>query len=117
MDGLLGAAALPVDGGTGNVVGETRHQPTGAGDVARLRTDRVDVAEHHILDRARIDARAVDQCLDGMGPEIGRMNLRQGAAAPPDGRTNGIDDVGLGARGHVLCLLRWLTRSDGDDDG
>ena len=61
MDGLLRRAALAVDGGAGHVLGQAGGQPAGAGDVAGLAADGVDAAEHDVLDRARVDAGAVDE--------------------------------------------------------
>ena len=58
VDGLLGRAALPVDGRAGHVLGEVGGQPAGAGDVAGLPADGVDAAVDHVLDRARVDAGA-----------------------------------------------------------
>ena len=68
----------------------------GAGDVAGLGADGVDAAEHDVLDGARVDAGAVDQGLERVGPEVGGVHLRQAAAPAPDGRADGVDDVGLG---------------------
>ena len=48
-------------GGAGHVLGEAGDEPAGAGDVAGLRADAVDVAEHDVVDRAGIDAGALDQ--------------------------------------------------------
>ena len=77
VDGLLGGAALAVDGGAGDVLGEPGHQPARAGDVARLGTDGVDAAEHHVLDGAGVDAGAFDQRLDAWRTEVGRVHVRE----------------------------------------
>ena len=96
VDGLLGRAALAVDGGAGDVLGAAGHQPAGAGDVAGLAADGVDVAEHHVLDRAGVDAGAVEQGPDRVGPQVGRVDLAQAAAPLAHGGPDGVDDVGLG---------------------
>ncbi|MEY3054723.1 MAG: hypothetical protein RL550_1246 [Actinomycetota bacterium] len=74
MHGLLSRTALAIDGGARNVLGQPSCQPAGAGDAARLRTHRVDVAEDHVVDGGRVDSRAVDERLDGVGTEVGRMH-------------------------------------------
>ena len=61
VHGLLRRAALPVDGHARDVVGQAGHQPRRPRDVAGLRADRVAAAHHHVVDRARVDAGALDQ--------------------------------------------------------
>jgi hypothetical protein len=75
VDGLLRRAALAVDGGSGDVLGQARDEPARARDVAGLRPDAVDVAEHDVVDGARVDARALDQRLDGVRAEVGGVHL------------------------------------------
>ena len=72
-------------GRAGHVLGQAGGEPAGAGDVAGLRADGVDAAEDHVLDRgagrcrcAR-PARVID-----VRAEVGGVDLRQAAAAPPD---------------------------------
>ena len=96
MHRLLGRTALTVDGRTGHVLGEPGDEPTGAGDVTGVWPDAVDVAEHDVVDRGGIDARPLDERLDRVGAEVGRVHLRQPTSAPPDGRAYRFDDVGLG---------------------
>jgi nitronate monooxygenase len=47
---LLRRAALPVHGNAGHRLGQAGREPGRAGDVARLRADRVHAAEHHVVD-------------------------------------------------------------------
>ncbi len=82
VHGLLGRAALPVDRRARHLLGETRREPTGAGDVAGLRTDRVDAAEHDVVDGRRIEVVAGDQCFQHVGAEVGRVDLAQRTPAP-----------------------------------
>ncbi len=96
MDGLLGGAALPVDGGAGHLLGEARGEPGGAGDVPGLRADRVQAAEDDVLHRGRVDAAAFDQRLDDVGPEVGGVDGGESALAPADRGAYRFDDVGLG---------------------
>jgi hypothetical protein len=60
-----------------------------------LWADAVDVAEDHVVDRAGIDTSALDERVDGVCAEIGRVHLREPAAAPPDRRADRVDDVCL----------------------
>jgi hypothetical protein len=57
------------------VLGQSRDEPARPRDVAGLRPDAVDVAEHDVVDRARVDAGALDQCLDGVRAQVGRVDL------------------------------------------
>jgi hypothetical protein len=50
-------------------------EPARAGDVTRLRADAVDVAEHDVLDRGRVDAGALDERLDRVRAQISGMDL------------------------------------------
>ena len=95
MDGLLGRAALPVDGGAGHVLGQVGGQPAGAGDVAGLPADGVDAAVDHVLDRAGVDAGAGHQRAQRVGAEVGGVDLAQPAAASPHGGADRIDDEGF----------------------
>ena len=99
MHRLLRAAALPVNGGAGNAHRHAGSQPTGAGDVARQGADGVDATENHIVIFSRGDFIALDNALDHMGAEIGAMDLGERAIAPPGGRAQGINDIGLGHLG------------------
>ena len=56
VHGLLCRPALAVDRRAGDVLGKTGGEPARTGDVARLRTDRVDVAEHDVVDGVGVDA-------------------------------------------------------------
>ena len=71
-------------------------EPARAGDAPRLRTDRVDVAEHDVVDGVRIDTGALDQRGDPVRAEVGGMNLREAATTATDGRADGIDDERFG---------------------
>ena len=77
VHGLLRRAALAVHGGAGHLVGEAGNEPARARDVARLRSDGVDTAEHDVVDRGRIDVDPVHQRADRMGAEVGRVHARE----------------------------------------
>jgi hypothetical protein len=98
VDGLLGGAALAVDRGARDVLGEPGGQPAGAGDVAGLAPDRVDAAEHDVLDGGGVDPRALHERAERVGPEVGGVDLAQAPAPAPDGGADGVDDEGFGHR-------------------
>ena len=58
--GLLAGPALAVDGGAGDGLGQARRPPGGAGNVAGLRSEGVDAAEHDVLDGRGVDAGALE---------------------------------------------------------
>jgi len=95
---LLGGAALAVDCRTGHVIGQTRGQPGGSGDVAGLPADRVDAPEDHVLDRARVHPGAFHQRLEAVRPQVGGVDRREAPAPSPHRGANCVDDVGLGHR-------------------
>ena len=71
----------------GTCSGQPGGEPAGAGDVAGLRADGVDAAEDDVLDRAGVDAGAVDQRLE----RCARPGRRGGRAArPPPRRPTGV---------------------------
>ncbi len=105
MHRLLGRATLPVHGDAGHRLGQARGQPGRAGDVARLRADRVHAAEHHVVDCSRVRLRAGQQGGDDVRAEIGRVRCRQAAPThlpsplhPGDRGAHGVDNEGLGHR-------------------
>ena len=74
---LLARAALAVDGGGGNLEREPGCKPSRTADVAGLGTDGVEAADHRVVDHGRIEARAVEDLLQHMRAEVGRV-LRPG---------------------------------------
>ena len=84
LHGLLGGAALTVDRHAGDVLRQPGREPARPGDAARLRPDRVDVAEHDVVDRVRVDAGAFDERGDAVGAEVGGMDGGETPAAATD---------------------------------
>src|SRR5690606_18085976 len=109
VDGLLGGAALAVDGGARNVFGQARGQPGGAGDVGRLRAELVDAAEDDVVDLAGVDAGALDRGLDDVPGEVGRVDLAQTALPAPHGGADSADDV-------CLCHCSLVSGDGGHGD-
>ena len=77
VDGLLRRPALAIDGGAGDVEGQTGCEPGGSGDVAGLRPDGVHAPEDDVVDDHRVDAGALERRLDDVRAEIGRVHLGQ----------------------------------------
>jgi hypothetical protein len=106
VDGLLRGTALAVDRDARHFLGEPGGQPAGPADVAGLRADRVDAAPHDVIDRGRVDARAVDQRGQHVRAQVDRVHLGKSPTPPTDGSTDCLDDVGLGHDGAPSSLLR-----------
>ena len=81
MHGLLRRAALTIDRRAGHLVGVARAEPRRARDVAGLGADRVDAAEHHVVDGPGVEARALDERLDDVRAEVCGVRLAEPAAA------------------------------------
>lgn len=107
MDGLLGGAALPVDGGGGHGIGESGAQPGVAGGVHGLLADLVDGAPDHVVDEGGIDAAALDQGAQGVGEQGDRVDMGQGSArlALSYRGPDGFDDDGVAHD----WLLSWIS--------
>ena len=75
MDRLLSRTTLAVDGDAWDVLGESGGQPTCAGDTARLRADRVDVAENDVVNSIGVDAGALDEGFDAVSTDISGVDL------------------------------------------
>ncbi len=95
VHGLLRGAALAVDGGAGNFLGQTGREPAGAGDVAGLGADGVDAAENNVLNGGGVYTRAGHQRRERMGAQVGRVNLGQTAVAPAHGGADGLYNISL----------------------
>ena len=111
-----------LDGQSGEERGHPGHVPV---VLARL----VRAAEDDVLDRRRVDARAVDDGPDGKRRKVVGSDIPERAAVPADGGADGADDPGVanravGCRGHGSGLpagggsLRILrTRRPSPNDG
>jgi len=95
MNGLLGRTALAVDGDARDRFREPGREPARASDVAGLRTERVDAAEDHVVDRDRVDPGPLDEGPDHVRAKVCRMRAGQAAVLAPDGRADRVDDEGL----------------------
>ena len=78
VHGLLRRAALAVDRRARHLLGQAGREPAGAGDVAGLRADRVDAAEDDVLDGRRVDVGALDERLEHVRAEVGRVHAGAG---------------------------------------
>src|SRR5581483_11377548 len=79
----------------GHVLGQAGRQPGGARHVVGLAAQGVEHAPDHVLDRVRIDARALYGRVHHRSGQVQRMDLRQRAVAPAGGGADGFDDIGL----------------------
>ena len=99
--GLLGRAALTVDGRADRRLGE----PGGEGGVAAhvdcLVPHLHDAAHDHVLDQSRVEARALDQSIQRERGEVDGMDVLERAVPPPLGGADGVHDDG---RGHGSLL-------------
>ncbi len=58
-----------------------------------------EAAEHDVLHDHRVEVVALDQGLEDVGPEVGRVDLAQAPAPLPHRGAQRVDDVGLGHDG------------------
>ena len=73
MIGLLRAAALTVDGGGADVIGQARGEPGDPGDVVGLFAVLRDAAADDLLDFAGVDSGLVHECLLDGPEQFGRV--------------------------------------------
>ena len=92
MVGLLGAAALAVNGGGAYLFGESGGQPGDPGDVVGLLAVLRHAATDHLLDGRGIDSRLVDQSLLHTTQNFRRVQPGKPATALSDRASGGFDD-------------------------
>ncbi len=94
VHGLLGGAALAVHRGRRDRLGQAGRENGVAGGVHGLLADLVDGAADDVVDQLRVDARALDQGAQGVGEELYRVDVGEGAVrlALADGGAYGFDD-------------------------
>ena len=93
--GLLGGAALAVDGGGRHFIGQPGEQPGGAGHVEALLAGLGHASAHHLLHHARVDAGALDHLDLGCAEDVGRPEAGEPAVALADRRADSFDDYWL----------------------
>ena len=88
MDRLLRGAALAVDGDRRDADRQLRGEHRVAADVEGLLAGLADAAHDDVLDRGRVDAGALDQGVEHLRGQVGRMPvLERPARRPPAVRT------------------------------
>ena len=92
MVGLLGAAALAVDRGRADVLGQARGQPADAGDVVGLLAVLRDAAADDLLDIAGINPGLVHHGLLHRAQQFGGVQAGQPSVALADRAPGGFDD-------------------------
>jgi hypothetical protein len=112
VHGLLGGAALTVDGRGGRLDREPGLQPGVAPYVEHLLAVLLDAAGDHVLDLGGVDAGPVDDLGVGLAEELVRMGVLVVAllrVAPPDRRADRLDDDHLAPV--PVLHVGWLLRS------
>ena len=94
--GLLGRAALAVDGGGRHLVGKALAQPRGAGHVGGLLPRLGHATSHDLLDVAGVDPGPLDQFDLGIAEELGGVEPGHPSVPLPDRSTHCFDDHWLG---------------------
>ena len=75
VHGLLGGAALAVDGGAGHFVGQAGGEPAGSGYIASQWADRVDTAKHNVVVIHIGDAVARHQGFDHVSAKVSGVHI------------------------------------------
>ncbi len=99
--GLLGRAALTVDGRADCRFREPGSEGSVAANVHGLVPHLHNAAHDHVLDQFRVEARALDQSVQRERGEVDGMDVLERAVPPPLGGADGVDDDG---RGHGSLL-------------
>ena len=89
--GLLSAAALAVDRGGADLLGQTQGQPRRAGDVVGLLRVLRHAAADELLDVAGIDTGLVHKRLLNRAQQLGGVQPRQPSGAFADGAAGGFN--------------------------
>jgi hypothetical protein len=111
VHGLLGGAALAIDGGGGGLDREAGLEPGVAADVEGLLAVLLHAAGDHVLDLLGGDPGAVDQLREGLGQQRVRVRVLVVAllgVPAPDRRPHGLDNHYLASRSvlHKVPALR-----------
>ena len=102
VDGLLRRAALAVDGGAGDRLGEPGGQGGVAGDVHGLLPDRHGAAHDHVLHQGGVQVVAGQQGGQRLGGQVGGVPSGEATPAAAHRGTDGVDDHGVGHKGAIL---------------
>src|SRR5205823_5167878 len=105
VGGLLGRAALAVDGGADHRLGKAGGEGGVAAHVEALLADLHDAAHDHVFDQCRVEVVAGDQRPEGLGGQVNRVPVLQLAVPAAYGRPDGVDDDG-GRHGEAPLLDR-----------
>ena len=100
VDGLLGGAALAVDGGGGRLDRQALLQPGVAGDVEALLAELLHAAGDHVFDLGGVDAGARDDLAVALAEQrvgVGVLVVALLLVPAPDRRAHGLDDHDLAA--------------------
>jgi hypothetical protein len=79
-------------------------EPAGTSDTARLRTNRVNVAEDDVVNSVGVDTGALDEGFDAVSTDIGGVNLGKAATTATNGGADSVNDVSVRST-HTPTLL------------
>src|SRR5690606_9450981 len=96
VGGLLGRAALAIDGGGGDLLGPAGGEHRVATDVERLGAGLHDAPHDDVVDQGGVQVVALRQGLEGLGGEVDRVPAGQGAVAATAGCADDVDDHCVG---------------------
>ena len=118
VGGVLGRAALGVDGGGPGALGEPRVQPGPADHVVGLLAGLGDAAADHLVDEVRVDAGPVEDGLLGRAEQLAGVQAGQPAAPAAERGADCLDDDRVAHRdssrrcaAHRYILHQSRTRS------
>ena len=100
MDRLLRRPALTVDGGGRHPPRETRRDPGVARDVGALLAPLGDAPTDDIVDDRGVDIVALEQVLQRVAEQVGRVPVGQRALALSERSADRVDDDGFANLGH-----------------
>jgi hypothetical protein len=86
------------------VLRKSGSKPAGTSDTARLRTNRVDVAEDDVVNSVGVDTGALDEGFDAVSTDIGGVNLGKAATTATNGGADSVNDVSVQST-HTPTLL------------
>ena len=111
VDGLLGGAALAVDGGGRHRLGPSGGQHRVATDVERLLAHLHDAAGDDVVDERRVEVVARLEGLERLGGQVDGVPVAELAVALAAGGADGVDDHGGGHGGPPPFRRRAACRS------
>jgi hypothetical protein len=95
---------LTVNRDAWDVLRKSGSKPAGTSDTARLRSNRVNVAEDDVVNSIGVDTGALDEGFDAVSTDIGGVNLGKAATTATNGGADSVNDVSVRST-HTPTLL------------